>query len=171
MSEDREDLLAKLDSQRAALLAELRGLSDKEAARPPAPGNWSAKQQLSHLARAERLYLACVRRVCDEEEPDLGVHWAEHQEEHPATANARPLEGLLADMESARQQTRQMVAALGDAEFGRVGRHTPFGDLTIGQLLRSLYRHDRMHADQVAGREPAYQPKFVNPPLDQRRPQ
>lgn len=167
MAEEREDLLAKLDSDREALLAEVRGLTEGEAARPPAPGSWSPKQQLSHLARAERMYVACVRRVRAEQEPDLRLHWAEQREEDPASANARALEDLLADVASAREGTRRMIAETGDEEFGRIGRNTPFGDLNIAQLLRSLYRHDRMHTDQIAGRQPAYQPQFVSPPADQ----
>jgi hypothetical protein len=33
-----------------------------------------------------------------------------------------------------------------------------FGTLTALQWLRSYYRHDRMHMDQMAGREPEYKP-------------
>ena len=42
--------------------------------------------------------------------------------------------------------------------------------IAVIQWLRSYYRHDRMHYDQVRGEEPAYKPQFksgVEP--DQRR--
>ena len=32
------------------------------------------------------------------------------------------------------------------------------------QWLRSYYRHDRMHMDQMAGRDPEYKPRFVGLP-------
>ena len=33
-----------------------------------------------------------------------------------------------------------------------------FGELTVMQWLRSYYRHDRMHYDQVRGDEPSTSP-------------
>jgi len=39
----------------------------------------------------------------------------------------------------------------------------------VMQWLRSYYRHDRMHSDQVSGRDPAYKPRFTNGEPDQRR--
>jgi hypothetical protein len=45
-----------------------------------------------------------------------------------------------------------------------------FGSLTVMQWLRSYYRHDRMHRDQMAGREPEYKPRFAGgQEPDQRR--
>jgi hypothetical protein len=45
-----------------------------------------------------------------------------------------------------------------------------FGELTVLQWLRSFYRHDRMHTDQIAGRDPEYKPRFVGgQEPDQRR--
>jgi hypothetical protein len=44
-----------------------------------------------------------------------------------------------------------------------------FGTLTVMQWLRSYYRHDRMHYDQVRGAEPTYKPRFTGAEPDQRR--
>jgi hypothetical protein len=45
-----------------------------------------------------------------------------------------------------------------------------FGSLTVMQWLRSYYRHDRMHYDQVRGVEPEYKPRYAGgKEPDQRR--
>jgi hypothetical protein len=55
-------------------------------------------------------------------------------------------------------------------QFERKASQPMFGSLTAMQWLRSYYRHDRMHRDQLAGREPEYKPKFVGgQEPDQRR--
>ena len=50
---------------------------------------------------------------------------------------------------------------LAPGQFERTASQPMFGRLTVMQWLRSYYRHDRMHRDQMAGREPEYRPRFV----------
>ena len=44
-------------------------------------------------------------------------------------------------------------------QFERTASQPMFGRLTAMQWLRSYYRHDRMHRDQMAGRDPEYKPR------------
>ena len=55
-------------------------------------------------------------------------------------------------------------------QFEHAASQPMFGRLTVMQWLRSYYRHDRMHRDQIGGREPEYKPKFAGgKEPDQRR--
>jgi hypothetical protein len=63
---------------------------------------------------------------------------------------------LLARLEAARAVTWRFIAETADGEFDLPARNTPFGDLTVHQLLKSLYRHDQMHLDEMLGRESDY---------------
>ena len=54
-------------------------------------------------------------------------------------------------------------------DFDRTASQRMFGTLTVMQWLRSYYRHDRMHFDQVRGEEPEYKPRFTGQEPDQRR--
>ena len=63
---------------------------------------------------------------------------------------------LVDHLNQERVLTYRFIAETSDEEMERVGRNTPFGDLTVHQFLKSLYRHDQMHQDEVLGRESAY---------------
>ncbi|MER3485130.1 MAG: hypothetical protein C4345_03285 [Chloroflexota bacterium] len=85
-------------------------------------------------------------------------------------ANAHTVAELLAALAAERERTLAFIAALTPEQFDRRASHRLFGSLTVLQWLRSFYRHDRMHIDQMAGREPSYRPRYttgVEP--DQRR--
>ncbi len=85
-------------------------------------------------------------------------------------ANEHSLEELLAALAAERERTNAFIASLTPEQFDRRAYHRLFGSLTVLQWLRSFYRHDRMHIDQMAGREPSYRPRYatgVEP--DQRR--
>jgi len=59
---------------------------------------------------------------------------------------------------------------MSSADFDRKASQRMFGELTVMQWLRSYYRHDRMHYDQVRGVEPEYKPRFAGgKEPDQRR--
>jgi hypothetical protein len=64
----------------------------------------------------------------------------------------------------------RMIEAMTPEQYDRTAQQRMFGRLTVLQWLRSYYRHDRMHRDQMAGRDPDYKPKYAggNEP-DQRR--
>ncbi len=62
-----------------------------------------------------------------------------------------------------------MIDDIGAEQFERTATQQMFGTLTVMQWLRSYYRHDRMHSDQVSGRDPEYKPRFANGEPDQRR--
>lgn len=163
-AEERDDLVRKLEAERSALVASLSGL-DEAAAAQPAPGDeWSVKQQLAHVATAERLYLACVRRAIAEDGTDTADLWpGEQLPTHFAEAREQPLADLIAGMQATRDETIALARGLTEADWNRRGCNTPFGDLTVAQFLKSLYRHDRMHVDQIGGREPSFKPQLNDP--------
>jgi uncharacterized damage-inducible protein DinB len=139
-----EELLQKLDSHRRELVGQVEGMTEEEAGRRPSEGEWSAKEQLVHLATFERLWLEWAMKVRDEPA-------------YPET-EGRSLADLLREPASARNDTLAAIEGLTDDELKRRGKHLLFGEMSVLQMLRSLYRHDRMHTDQMAGRESSFRP-------------
>jgi hypothetical protein len=45
--------------------------------------------------------------------------------------------------------------------YERTASNRLFGELTVLQWLRSYYRHDRMHAAQIEGRQSDYVPRWA----------
>jgi hypothetical protein len=73
-------------------------------------------------------------------------------------AQTRSLDDILGELASARTATVAAIEGLTTEELQRRGKHRLFGEMSVLQMLRSLYRHDRMHLDQIAGREPSFRP-------------
>ena len=69
---------------------------------------------------------------------------------------------LLDVLAEERSRTEAFIRSLRLEDFERTARQPMFGRLTVMQWLRSFYRHDRMHTDQIAGREPTYRPRFLS---------
>lgn len=168
------ELLDKMARERGALLAQAEALSDAEASAAPAgaegEAQWSAKEQLAHLAEMETSYRAWVERALAEDDPDVSRVRGERPAIALTEAPRHSVPELTAQLRAERAKTVALIESMTPAQFERTASQPMFGRLTAMQWLRSYYRHDRMHRDQMAGREPEYKPKFAGgKEPDQRR--
>ncbi len=157
------ELLDKLETERQSLLNDLATLSDEQALEHP-NGEWSAKQQLAHLVEGEPEWLAWALAVYhgpgatvgqppDVEQPFL---------RDVAEADAKPLAWWLTRLGETRAQTLWRIHEmdLSSAEaLERRGVHRTWGEMNVLQLLRGIYRHDRMHRDQLLDQEQSFVPR------------
>ncbi|MBI2888074.1 MAG: DinB family protein [Chloroflexi bacterium] len=156
--QDRRDLVAKLESHRDALFRQAESLPVERLTSAWKEGDRTPMGMLLHVISAERRYRDdWARRARDEDAPDLR-QGGEAQGGAPLfeEANQMSREELVQRLKQERLLTLRFIAETGDTEFDRKGRNTPFGDLTIHQLLKSLYRHDQMHIDEMAGQPSRY---------------
>jgi hypothetical protein len=160
-----EELVNKMTAQRETLLAQIEALSDEAAssAPPDAQGEagWSPKEQCAHLAEMETAYRKWVELALVEENPDLSGVRGEPVDIPLEQANGRAVAEMTAQLRAQREKTLVLIETLRPEDYDRVATQPMFGTLTVLQWLRSYYRHDRMHSDQIAGREPDYQPRYA----------
>ena len=173
-TEQIHELIEKMSAERDALLSQAEALSEEQASfsPPDAQGEagWSAKQQLAHLAEMETGYRAWVERALAEEAPDVTRVRGDRVAIPLTEAQAHGVPELTAQLRGQRQTTLALITSMAPGQFDRTASHAMFGSLTAMQWLRSYYRHDRMHRDQMAGRAPEYRPRFVGgQEPDQRR--
>ena len=159
------ELVQKMTEERDKLLAQIEALSDDDAehAPPDAQGEaqWSAKQQCAHLAEMETAYRAWVERALAEDNPDLTGIQAEPVDLPLEEARQHSIPDLTAQLRRQREKTLALIERLRPEDFDRTATQPMFGTLTVLQWLRSYYRHDRMHQDQIASREPSYRPRYA----------
>lgn len=168
------ELLEKMTAERDALLAQAEAMSESEAEWAPADAEgeaqWCAKEQLAHLAEMETAYRAWVGRALAEDDPDVSRVAGEPPAIRLTEARNHGVRELAAQLRSERATTLAMINAMEPDQFERTATQPMFGRLTAMQWLRSYYRHDRMHRDQMAGREPEYKPRYAGgQEPDQRR--
>ena len=166
-----KELKEKLALERGKLLAILESLPGEEADTPPKPGQWNAKQQMSHLCEMEAAYRAWVEKTLEEDGARLDGVGGEPVAIPLEHANHHSVSEHVAEMRRQREKTLAVTERMRPEDYDRKATSAIFGTLTVLQWLRSYYRHDRMHYDQVRGEEPSYKPRFRsgNEP-DQRRP-
>lgn len=166
-----KELVRKMKEERGRLLALLESLPEEEAGRELKPGEWKSRQQMSHMCEMETTYRAWVERALREDCPDLDGVFGERPAIPLEEADSHTLTEHLAEMRRQRQITMELVKSIKPGELERTARNSIFGELTVLQWLRSYYRHDRMHYDQLRGEEPAYRPRYAGgSEPDQRRP-
>ncbi len=175
MAEQRliDDLFAKLKEERESLLRQAHALTAEQANFAPADakgeGEWTPKQQWAHMAEMETNYRSWIRAALSEDNPSVGDGW-EPVAIGLAEAHEHSTAELVDQLIRERDETLRLLRAIGPEQFDRAATHRGFGTLTIMQWARSYYRHDRMHRDQIDGREPDYQPRFAGgQEPDQRR--
>lgn len=164
------ELKEKMRAERDTLLAALEALGEEEAERSTTgEGEWSAKQQMAHLCEMETAYRAWVEKALAEENPNVDGVYGERPAISLEDAHSHSVKEHVAEMRRQRELTESLIDGMSSDQFDRTATQRMFGTLTVMQWLRSYYRHDRMHQDQVQGRDPEYKPRFTNGEPDQRR--
>ena len=166
-----KELKDKMAKERGKLLSILELLSEEEAVESPQPGEWTVKQQMSHLCEMESAYRAWVEKALAEDGANLDGVQGEPVAIPLERAHLNMVSEHVSEMRAQRQKTLAVMERMHPQDYDRTATSAVFGTLTVMQWLRSYYRHDRMHYDQVRGEEPTYKPQFRSgKEPDQRRP-
>ncbi len=125
-----------------------RGLSPKQAGASPAPGKWSAKEIVSHLADCELVYGMRYRKIISEPGGALVAFdqeaWAKNLQ-----YRRQPLKRTLATFKVLRDANLDLLKNASKAAWGKSGTHPEYGRLTLRQIVSHIAEHDRNHVAQV----------------------
>ncbi len=155
-----KELKEKMSQERGKLLSALERLSDEEASTPLKPEEWTAKQQMSHLCEMESAYRAWVEKALAEDGANLDGVQGEPVAIPLERAHLNAVPEHITEMRAQREKTLAVMERMRPQDYDRTATSAVFGTLTVMQWLRSYYRHDRMHIDQLRGEEPTYRPRF-----------
>lgn len=165
-----DELTTKMAEERAKLLATLESMDEAALQSSPVDGEWNGKQQMSHLCEMESAYRAWVQRAIEEDGASVDGVYGDPPAIRLEDANNHSGARHIAEMRRQRAETMRLIEALTPEDYERTATSKMFGTLTVMQWLRSYYRHDRMHVDQLSGRDPEYKPQFQSgAEPDQRR--
>jgi hypothetical protein len=150
---DRGAILAALAVGSRHVADAIGGRTDEALARPPAPGEWSARQTLEHLLFAEELFATRIERLLSEDEPDLAAAavWSETPASDEGTTDTgEPASAVAARMRSLRGATVGVLDGLPEAAWGRGGSHPEWGRVTVLSQAAYFARHEASHLPQLA---------------------
>ena len=112
-----------------------------------APGEWSPREVVHHLADSEMTSAIRVRRLLAEDGPEIVGY---DQEAFARRLRYdRPVEGSLAAFRGARESTVPLLRLLGEEDWARSGSHSDSGRYSMADWLEIYAGHAHDHADQI----------------------
>src|SRR5262245_53562120 len=134
------------DGYRVVLEA-LAGATEAELDATPAPGKWSAREIVHHLADSEMTSAIRLRRLLAEDLPQI-VGYDEAEFARKLNYD-RPIQRSLDAFKASRETTAEILDRMSEAEWGREGTHTESGRYTVEKWLEIYAEHAHNHADQI----------------------
>ncbi len=144
MSVNAASLVHRLHLQLDALPAVLAGASQSRLRQSPGRGQWSAFEQIAHLARHQSLFLGRIRQILDQHEPSMPSYRAELDDEWEEWRQ-RGLAEIVERLRKDRQRLVEMVEGLSDEQLARVGVHAVLGPMPLGAWLEFFLAHAGHH--------------------------
>ncbi len=144
---DRQALIAQYKDGYRAVIDALAGATDADLDRRPAPGKWTAREIVHHLADSEMTSAIRLRRLLAEDRPVIHGY---DQEQYARTLHYdRPIAASLDAFRAARGSTAEILERLTDEDWRREGTHSESGRYGVEDWLRIYAEHAHKHADQI----------------------
>lgn len=146
-ADDRKKLIDQYKDGYRVVAEALMGLEGDEVDVRPAPGKWSAKEIVHHLADSEMIAAGRVRMIVAVDRPQIVGF---DQDEFARKLHYdRPMEGSLETFKAVRRSTAELLECLTDADWQREGTHTDYGRYTLERWLEIYSGHAHKHAQQI----------------------
>jgi uncharacterized damage-inducible protein DinB len=143
-----DQALAVLASSGRRLERLIQRLGPKRASARPAPGKWSPKEIVSHLADCELVYGVRYRTIVAEPGSVLipfdQEAWAKN-----LRYREQPLKSAVAAFKTLRENNLALLRTIPKPAWKKSGRHQSYGPLTLRQLIVHITEHDRNHVAQI----------------------
>ncbi|ACZ38120.1 DinB family protein [Sphaerobacter thermophilus] len=142
MPSEREELLERLLQypDRVARIIEPQPVEVLRRAGPD--GGWGAVEILAHLRDWDEVNLDRVRRMLEEDNPNLENFdtdfWAIERDYH-----AQDPRKALAAFREIRGRLVRLLSSLNEADWERRGRHPVWGEITLASFVRRIEDHDQ----------------------------
>jgi hypothetical protein len=112
---------------------------------PPADGEWSCVQLVTHMAEMESRYVERLERMMRQDAPRIAAFDADSIE----CEDALSLYEAIDDFSERRRQTCYLLYGLDDADWRRTGVHPYLGPMTVQEVAREMNEHDLSHLWQL----------------------
>ncbi|MBA4159897.1 MAG: DinB family protein [Gemmatimonadetes bacterium] len=156
------DPLGLLKRQAPVLRATCTGMTDAEAHHRYAPGKWSIKEVLGHLADTERILSYRLLRISRGDPTPLSG-FDENAYVAAAGFDARPVRSLLTEFESVRAATLRMIEAIPPEALTRRGTANGV-EVSARALVFILAGHVEHHFEILRQRYKLAVPHIEAPP-------
>ncbi|HEX9945533.1 MAG TPA: DinB family protein [Thermoanaerobaculia bacterium] len=143
------DPLEVLAETPTALRKAVAGLTPEQDAVPEAPGKWSVRQVVQHLADSELVGGFRFRMVLAHDGPELPGYdqdlWAQRLSYQDAD-----IQDALNEFSTLRQANLRLLRRATPEDMRRVMRHSERGEEPLAHMIKLYAAHDLVHLRQIA---------------------
>ena len=150
MPERKELILKRLQDEGAKTASYFKGLKLQQWRQQvyTTGPEWGAHDLLCHFISAERTFIYYSEDLVKGGKGvprDFDIDAFNAREVKALRDASHAPDSLIAEFERQRVETIAFVEALTDAKFDQVGYHPWFGDTSLENILKLLYRHTMLH--------------------------
>ncbi len=143
----RAELISRYKDGYREVSAALAGATDSELDARPAPGKWTAREIVHHLADSEMTSAVRLRLLVAEENAAIRAY--DEKEFAQRLHYDRPIANSLLAFQAARSSTGDLLDRMTDADFAKKGTHPEHGSYGVERWLEIYAEHAHKHADQI----------------------
>jgi hypothetical protein len=136
--------LLRLETQPNVIPLLLAGATPEATMTRPSSGQWSAHENLAHLARHQVVFLERLRRILSEPAPRLGRYLAEEDPDWPEWSRLST-EEVLGRHAAVRAEFIRLGKGLSQGDTSRVGIHPLFGEMSLDRWVEFFLLHEAHH--------------------------
>ena len=129
--------------------AAVAGLSEEQLSQREAPGKWSIRHVVRHLADGDLVWGYRMRMVLAQDRPPITGYdqdqWADRL--HYGVADVPQ---ALDEFALLRRGNLRLISAATEADLQRVGVHSERGEESVAHMLKMYAGHDLLHLAQLA---------------------
>jgi hypothetical protein len=145
--EIRKKLIEQYKDGYRVVAEAVAGAPEEELAKPPAPGKWSAREVVHHLADSETMAAVRLRALLATDNPRIVGF---DQDEFARRLHYdRPIEASLELFKAVRRSTAELLDRMSEADWTRQGSHTEHGAYGVERWLEIYAGHAHKHANQI----------------------
>jgi len=145
--DERALLIAQYQDGYRAVAEALLKITPEEIDASPAPGKWTPRQIVHHLADSEMAAAVRFRLLIAEDRPAITGY---SQDVFASRLHyERPHEASLELFRAARAATVELMGCLEERDWLREGTHSEVGRFGLDTWLRIYAPHAHKHADQI----------------------
>jgi hypothetical protein len=152
---DISELLERSRRGAEVLAVALTGVFGEEEDFTIAPGKWSIRQMMAHLADSDMVYAHRFRQLIAEDNPTIVAFdqdkWAANLD-----YSRRKVKTSLETFRRVRAENYELLKELPESTYDRTGNHTERGPVTLRQMLDGYAGHAESHARQLQQIREAY---------------
>lgn len=152
---DRSSVLERYRRGAELVAMVLTGVFGEEEDFVTAPGKWSIRQIVAHLADADLVGAHRFRQLIAEDDPTLVAFDQNLWTKNLDYARRKPKQSL-ESFRRIRAENYELLKELPPSAYDRAGNHTERGRLTLGEMLEGYAGHAEAHVRQMQEIRDAY---------------